>query len=239
MIESKVDMLQSALEYAARGWQVFRVIPPQFPGNGQLKSFSKKDGKVSRGKWKTEATCDPSKVTELWAAHPDDSIGVRTGKVYGGFVLDVDGEVGSASLEKLEKQNSPLPKTLTATTGRGRHLYFRCPAGIKIPSSVGKLGEGLDIRGEGAYVIAPPSYHASGRRYEWIDPDAETVDAPAWLLGLSTAEDVPATECGSQDAIPEGTRNTALFKKCRALLQSGMSFADARMAALMLNAERC
>ena len=53
------------------------------------------------------------------------------------------------------------------TGGGGEHYYYRAPKGAAIRNNVGKLGEGLDLRGVGGYVIAPPSLHISGHPYVW------------------------------------------------------------------------
>jgi hypothetical protein len=98
------------------------------------------------------------------------NIGIATGATAGLIVLDEDPQKGGTeSLAALEAKYGPLPSTVEALTGGdGRHLYLRHPGpGMEVPSSVGKLGPGLDIRADGGYVIAPPSTHRSGRSYEW------------------------------------------------------------------------
>src|SRR5262249_41150297 len=76
----------------------------------------------------------------------------------------------------------PLPPTLVSTTGKGRHLWFRIDA--PIPCSVGKIAPGLDIRGDGGYVAAPPSVHPNGAIYRWTTDHAPAT-APAWLVRLA------------------------------------------------------
>jgi hypothetical protein len=78
-----------------------------------------------------------------WRSVPDCNIGIATGQPSGFFVLDVDGADGEASLRKLEEQHSPLPVTIEALTGKGRHCYFRVTKQIKC--SVGIIGAGLDV----------------------------------------------------------------------------------------------
>ena len=80
----------------------------------------------------------------------------------------MDGETGADTLRELEQQHGPLPATVECLTGGGgRHLYFKHP-GCAIRNSAGKLGSHLDIRGDGGYVIVPPSRHESGQSYEWV-----------------------------------------------------------------------
>jgi len=100
-------------------------------------------------------------------------------------VLDVDGEEGKASLSQLGE----LPKTPCVRTSKGHHYYFRHPGG-RIGNSVGLL-PGLDIRGDGGYVIAPPSTHPTGTKYEWEASLQEMPLAPVpeRLLGLTTKKE--------------------------------------------------
>src|SRR5262249_12553200 len=111
---------------------------------------------------------------------PAANIGVATGKPSGIFVVDVDGVDAEAELRKLEAQHGALPPTIEVITARGRHVYFKMPA-APIRNSAGKLGPGLDIRATGGYVLAPPSIHPTGRRYEWsVDCASAIADAPTW-----------------------------------------------------------
>src|SRR5262249_30984848 len=128
------------------------------------------------------ATTDPERIDRWWRAVPDLNVAIGTGTVSGFFALDVDGENGEASLRKLESARSTLPQTVEVITGKGRHCYFRSGR-CKISNSVGLLGSGLDVRGDGGYVIAPPSMHPSGRPYVWsVDTTHDFADAPDWLI---------------------------------------------------------
>src|SRR5262249_40021948 len=102
----------------------------------------------------------------------------------GVFVLDIDGEDGEGSLRQLEQAHGALPPTVEVVTGKGRHCYFRIGK-HKICNSVGQIAIGLDIRGDGGYVIAPPSIHPSGRSYAWsVDTTRDFADAPDCLLTM-------------------------------------------------------
>ena len=96
------------------------------------------------------------------------------------MVLDVDMDDGGLdSLAKLERTGTPTPKTARARTGGGGiHVFFRNPSGTKIRNSAGLLGPGLDVRGDGGYVVVPPS--RTQGPYKWVDssPLAEA----SWLL---------------------------------------------------------
>jgi hypothetical protein len=105
------------------------------------------------------------------------------------LVLDVDPpHGGEASLRQLVGEHGPLPATRSVISGSGgTHLYFAHPGGT-IRNSAGALGPGLDVRGDGGYVIAPPSIHPSGAAYRW-GPVRALAPPPGWLVGeLATPE---------------------------------------------------
>ena len=100
-------------------------------------------------------------------------------------VIDIDPKSGGdESWLKLCCAHDAVPATRTVLTGSGgKHYYFKAPYNIAVKSSAGKLGKGLDVRAKGGYVVAPPSLHASGKRYTW-EHDGALADLPAWLLTL-------------------------------------------------------
>lgn len=102
----------------------------------------------------------------FWTAAPSANIGAATGN--GIVAIDIDPRHGGEqSLAELQRKHGELPATLTTRTGGGgRHLLFRSDA--KLANSAAALGPGLDVRGDGGYVVAPPSLHISGVRYEWL-----------------------------------------------------------------------
>src|SRR5262249_56754468 len=102
------------------------------------------------------------RISRWWEALPDLSIGIATGTVSGIFVLDIDGEDGEGSLLKLEGEHGALPPTVEVITGKGRHCYFRTGK-RKISNSVGQLGVGLDVRGDGGDVFGAPPVHPRRR----------------------------------------------------------------------------
>jgi len=115
------------------------------------------------------------------------NIGIVTGEISGNvFVVDVDlgaGKLGQESLEELQLRFDDFPLTLEAKTGSGgRHYFFRAPQGVRIITDKNVLGPGVDVRGEGGFVVAAPSKHVSGGVYE-CDFD-EIADAPPWLIDL-------------------------------------------------------
>src|SRR5215210_655013 len=160
-------LLNAALAYASRGVPVF----PCEPGGKRPLTYN--------GFW--DASADPRRVEVWWRRWPGANIGVPTGGRSGLLVLDVDpGSGGPESLAALERAHGPLPKTArTRTGGGGMHVFFGYPAGEEVRNSAGRLGPGLDVGGEGGYVVVPPSRTRGA--YEWLDR-APLAD-PVWLLG--------------------------------------------------------
>lgn len=133
---------------------------------------------------KDQATTDQGAIARWWATHPSANIGLRTGTVSGLLVLDVDGVVGQESLRALVTRHGRFRAAWVRTGGGGWHAYFAHPGG-ELPNSAGRLGPKLDTRGDGGYVAAPPSLHASGRPYGWrSEPPAQLPPAPGWMLEL-------------------------------------------------------
>jgi hypothetical protein len=157
------------LGYAGKGWQVFPLKPCQ------------KLPATRRGLH--DATGNAATLRRYFTgAHPYN-IGIRTGVPSGVFVLDVDGDRGLDSLAGLVERHGLLPPTLTSATSKGRHYWFR--ALDAIPCSASRIAPGIDIRGDGGYVVAPPSVHPDGAIYRWVN-DQPAVDAPEWLIKLAS-----------------------------------------------------
>jgi hypothetical protein len=135
------------------------------------------------------ATTDPNIIAGWWSTR-DFNVAIATGPDSGIWVVDIDGDEGEGTLRKLEATFGPLPATIEAITGKGRHAYFRWPTGAEIRNSQLRQDlPGLEWRGDGGYVLAPPSIHPSGRRYAWsVDSADEFADTPEWLLGLVTGK---------------------------------------------------
>lgn len=141
------------------------------------------------GKGWTTRTWTADELREHYARYPEANIGVRTGDRLG--VLDVDPRAGGAeSLAELEAEHGPLPATPSALTGGsdgGEHRYFRAPAG---PLASRTIAPGLELKGDGRMVVAPPSIHPeSGRTYEWhpeypFDPQS-IASLPRWVLRVA------------------------------------------------------
>lgn len=124
-------------------------------------------------------------VAALFQYRSDLNIALRTGEVSGFFVLDVDGQKGGfKSLDELMLTYDEFPPTIVITTGRGCHIYFNYPKNTEIKNRTNFM-PGLDIRGNGGYVVGVPSRHASGKNYEHSPNSKDsTADAPIWFLSL-------------------------------------------------------
>lgn len=142
-----------------------------------------------------DATADAAQLEAWWTRWPDANIGIATGPASGLLVLDVDGEEGEVSLVSLQRRHGRLPDAPWVRTGRGWQLYLSYPDGVRLGNSAGRLGPGIDTRGDGGYVIAPPSLHPSGRRYEWHSRGAPE-PTPGWLLRLLSPPPRPAPTNG-------------------------------------------
>jgi hypothetical protein len=154
--------------------------------------------------------------------------------------LDVDGEQGLVAIQELRKYGYELPPTLTVKRGRGCHFYFRYPEDALIRNSAGKLGPGLDIRGDGGYVLVPPSVHPSGADYQWMH-EVAVAPAPDWLVERLKAHSPSTSAPGSNgnNAITEGQRNASLASLAGTMRRCGMSPGAVQAGLLVENTERC
>lgn len=194
---------------AARGWRLLPVL-------ARAKTPLVKE-------WQRLATSDLGQL-ETWAVQfPGCNWGMATGLGSGVFVLDVDGEPGVAALLAYQEKGHWLPNTLSVTTGKGSHVYFRWPEGQTIRNSAGKLAKGLDIRGDGGYVVIPPSVHPSGEPYLYGDPNEPVTDAPGWLLEMIRQPTQPfPVVSATVSTIGPGQRTPLLFKLAGKLRAEGV-----------------
>jgi len=137
------DLLAAALEYAQKGKAVF----PCKPGaKTPLTLHGFKD-----------ATTDEAQIRKWWTENPQAWIGMPTGKASGIVVLDIDiknGAKGNESLAALEAQHGKLPQTMCQRTQSGGwHYFFKNPSDVKLKNSTSKLGNGIDVRANGGYII--------------------------------------------------------------------------------------
>jgi len=168
-----------------RGWYVFPLHTVDDDGKCSCGRDACGDaGKHPRvGRGLKEASRDAAQI-ETWFGPdaPPSNIAIVTGEVSGITVLDIDigpGKLGAESWAEAIKDHGE-PQTLMAQTGSGgNHVIFQYNSALKTASNV--LGKGVDCRNDGGYIVAPPSRHRSGGRYEWLNPDEAIAILPAHL----------------------------------------------------------
>lgn len=225
-------LLEAAIEYTIQGFAVFPLRP-------------KDKTPIYSGGFKIAST-DPEKVAEWWRKTPTANIGIATGQASGGLViidLDVDENKGINGFETLrdwERSHSDLPDTANTITGRGGyHLFYRSQNPIN--NRVDVL-PGVDIRGDGGYIVAPPSIHPNGRAYEWEQSIEEFGIAPvndAVLAFIASGDNGEDNEFIVPDEIPAGSRNDTLFKMACSLQSKKYSDESIRMLIESENRTRC
>jgi Bifunctional DNA primase/polymerase, N-terminal/Primase C terminal 1 (PriCT-1) len=218
--------LKTALNYAQRGIPVFPL-----KGKRPLTAHGWQD-----------ASTDASRITAMFNAAPNATgIGIPTGGFSGLVVPDKDGDS-----EEVRRIWDSLPPTLEVATGRasgvGRHRYFRVPKGTKVKSR--DLAEGLELKADGCYVVAPPSVHPSGARYRWVPGHSEIAPLPDDLIEADPMPQPSRRREGptiglETGPIPEGTRNETLTR-IAGRLHDGTRDAGALASDLMaVNETRC
>lgn len=212
--------LKAALDYAKKGIPVFPCVPNK--KNPYLKTGFK------------EASTVPATIRTWWRDWPDAWIGVPTGKASGFVVLDIDIKRGRKGKESLKAQlnGSGLPKTKKIkTVSGGEHYYFNS-GDQDIRNFKGKNGsqfDGIDVRGEGGYVIVPPSPGYSTE----VDIDIRNLPpAPSWVANLkliaaggASKEPIKGGKLGP--SIGVGERDDTFFLHARKLAEAGMTEAEA------------
>lgn len=194
------------------------------------------------------ATTDERKISEWWNHWPDANIGMPTGERSGIWVVDVDPRHGGEETIKcLERELGPLTTLRQRTGGGGTQHFLEWPEGGGIRNSAGKLGDGIDVRGEGGYVVLPPS--TTRDTYKWLGREKPTAAPSTWVEAAR-----PTSSSGrSSDAqarikksfyvddgepIPEGTRNDTLAR-IAGRRHDGRPLEDLASDLLAVNAARC
>lgn len=216
---SSATIHDCSLEYLRRNWSVIPLRYKDKRPSVRWQEFQHRRPSVEDIKsWQTR-----------WSTI---NLGIVTGIISGIVVVDIDPKhSGDDSLASLEESNSDLPKTVEAITGGGgHHLYFTHPGGV-IHNKVG-LAPGIDIRGDGGFVVAPPSMHVSGARYSWApghSPEQiELMPLPEWLLTMITGEDRRAGHSRDhwcnlvKQPVAEGERKKTIVSMADHLLWHGV-----------------
>ncbi|HEY3180488.1 MAG TPA: bifunctional DNA primase/polymerase, partial [Casimicrobiaceae bacterium] len=241
------DMLASALAYARAGLAVFPIHTPDPMGNCSCgKANCSSSGKHPRTKNGLKAaTTNELEIHRFYRDAPDANIGLPCGAVNDIFVLDVDGVEGESSLARLAEQYGPLSATRKVLTGKGYQLFFKYPGyKIRTAAPIDRGFPGLDSRGDGGYVVAPPSLHHTGKRYE-IDSQfpKEIAEAPAWLIDFINRRPPKtpgaAAANADHDDFDEGSRNSRLASLAGSMRARGMTLEAIQAALLATNMQQC
>lgn len=209
--------LQYALSYIKLGFSIFPLKPrSKIP--------------LTKNGFK-DATKDIAQVKRWWTETPNANIGIATGKISGNlFVIDfdIDEDKGingyHAFLDYCRENNVQFPDTVIAITGRkGSHWYYRSDR--EVGSRTGII-EGVDLRGNGGYVVAPGSIHANGNKYEFEQDfnDIKIADATEEIYNFIEQRHQGETESFTlPDTIPEGMRNATFYKLACSLQAKGLT----------------
>lgn len=230
------DIELAALEYLKLHWS---VIP--------VRAHDKRP--AIRWQEFQQRRASKKEIQEWFERWPEGNVGIVTGSISGLVVLDIDPKHGGEdSLNQLIREHGPLPITIESKTGGGgRHLYYAYPSSI-VRNKVGMV-PGIDVRGEGGCVVAPPSVHSSGKTYAWRKGhgpgEVPLAPLPYWLLTVMTGSKVHSGH--SLDywrdlirlGVSEGERNNTIASLAGHLLWHGVDPDVALELLLCWNRVRC
>lgn len=239
-------LLEAALAYVRQGWLVIPLHSAHEGhcscGRAACTSIGKHPRTVHGLK---DATMDGAKIRDWWTAWPDANVGIVTGTQSGLIVLDIDPRNGGDdSLTDLERAHGSLPRTIESLTGGGgQHFFFQHPGG-SIKSK--PTAEGVDVKANGGYVVAPPSSHQSGEPYRWESAghpeDVPLVALPSWLCAQLTQGLEPDSQLSvgpSSETIRPGQRNRTLARLAGAMRRHGADQATILESLRSHNRQHC
>ncbi|MGE5445494.1 MAG: bifunctional DNA primase/polymerase [Ignavibacteriales bacterium] len=187
------------------------------------------------------------KEIESWFSHQKRNLAIITGKISNIIVLDVDSKKHPEAEAFLKGKQ--ISETLKNITHNGFQYIFRYPNGLEIPTIVGLGGiPGLDVKGDGGYILVYPSMHPEGTRYRWERPkEGDLIKAaPEWLLDAITLHKISREKDDKYDyrqafsnEIPEGLRNNTLTSLAGKLKASSFSFEEALWILTAVNRTQC
>lgn len=233
--------ISQAIAYGDRGWKVF----PLHTARNSACSCGNRDctsaAKHPRIKeWQKECSNQSARIKDWWEQWPDANVGLATGNASGFFVIDIDPRHGGKeSFQQLIKQHGVFPRTLASNTGGGGyHLFFKEPT-VKISNRANIL-PGIDVRGDGGYIVAPPSIHQSGRLYTWAK-DAPIEEAPEWILELSVKPAKPYSQSHfhATGTVLQGSRNNFLTREAGKLRRQGCEQSQLLAELRKINNSQC
>lgn len=222
-------MREWAHNYARMGWS---VIPIWWTNKGRCACGDARcnaPGKhpvIHRWSEFQKRIASPSEIDTWWQRWPLANIAVITGSVSNLVVIDIDNADSELNFN-----------TLSSVTGRGGRHYFFKSGEERYKNAVGVM-DGVDIRGEGGYVLVPPSIHASGNTYFWADI-VEIADLPDDAKRIVTLKPKPNIAANNSDTVQEGGRNNAITSFIGKLARTGLLYSDLVDTALVWNAKHC
>jgi hypothetical protein len=210
---------RAALAYARRGWPVFPLRPNNKEPHPVLAPHGLKD-----------ATTDHHVIEAWWDRVPSANVAIVTGSASGLVVVDLDLGADAKELE--------LPSTrVIQTPSGGVHLYYRHP-GREVRNSAGRLAAKVDVRGDGGYVVAPPS-RVSGKPYALINKRLRLAPFPSDLLELLTDETNGRARPGHSEQISRGDRHKRLVSLAGSLRYHGLEAELIEEVLLKFNEAKC
>jgi hypothetical protein len=242
-------LLDSALDYAGRGYAVFPCHTPTDAGCSCRNTSCTNIGKHPRTMHGvSDATTDERKVRAWWQMWPEANIGIACGPS-GLVVVDIDPRHGGdESWRDVVAAHPQVTATRAVVTpGGGEHYYYQSPPGERVGNVasserfIGPFGVGVDVRGWGGYVIAPPSLHASGRRYEWqSDETIARLPLPLFeaLRGGHGGDQPLISMADILAGVPEGERDWALFRAAAKLRYADVPY-DMALELITRAAQSC
>jgi hypothetical protein len=242
---SDLTMKRAALWYASNGFPVFPLHWPTEVGCSCESRDCNDTGKHPRTLHGfKDATTEPAKVSEWWDKWPKANIGIPTGPGSGLLVLDVDPRNGGVdSLESLIMKHGHFSDTAEQVTGGGGRHFFFSHFGGSLPKT---LAPGIDLKGDGGYVVVAPSLHRSGTRYQWDGLAGQKAllnpaPPPVWLKELisTTKTEANGQLIEEHERWDEGQRNNKLASVGGTMRRRGMSPKAIEVALLEENRQRC
>jgi predicted P-loop ATPase len=256
-IDPKLSALEQALALVGARLQVTTIHAPIATGDGVACTCGRVDC-TAKGKhpveksWQRRPLTSDQEVRDAFARLKfTPNLGIVLGEQpRGAYVISID-EDDAERLELLEQEYGELPATASCKSARGRKLFFSVPPSVPHADlrNVTGLGgaKGVDVKVKGGQVVVPPSTHASGVRYEWVQAGLIAELPPGWIQAILKKPTAPSwatgytpqllrddtfarhkaerylnralsSECGIVSGTKEGARNTVFYTAlCRLL----------------------
>ena len=229
---TSADLLTAAQRYAELGYRVFPCVPN---GKAPLTAHGFHD-----------AVTDAEQLARWWTQHPLANVGIAA---KGLLVVDVDGKDNPWPGDLDRAADLATAGAIAHTPRGGQHFVFRRPPGKTWKCSQGAIATGIDIRTDGGYIVAAPSFTADGV-YAWgpdlglMDTAAALPEPPVWLMEILDVSSDPRTvtlpaSVNGENKIPTGQRNATLARLAGSMRRVGMTRAEIAAALVRTNEDRC